>query len=277
MRLTLKEEILRLLDENRGETISGEEMAKRLYVSRNAVWKAVCALRNEGIQIDAATRRGYRLLEGEEFFSSLSVSGRLNEPLCRHLSIRVVDTAGSTNSVLKTLAEKGAPHGQVLIAKEQTAGRGRLGRSFCSPKDTGLYMSVLLRPRFSAEDALFITTAAAVAVAEAVDRFAESESKIKWVNDVYLSGKKVCGILTEAAMDFESGGLNYAVCGIGINLSAERLPKELEAIAGGILSGQREGIDLRAPLAAEILTRFLRIMTGFPRLIFFRSIAGVHF
>lgn len=266
--MALKEELLRLLEENRGKTLSGEEMAKRLYVSRNAVWKAICALRRDGVQIEAAPRRGYRLLESGSFFSALSVFSKLNEPLCGRLSILVKESTGSTNSDLKALAENGAAHGQVLIAKEQTEGKGRLGRSFCSPKGTGLYMSILLRPRFSAEEALFITTSAAVAVSEAIDRFSMAESKIKWVNDVYLSGKKVCGILTEAAMDFESGRLNYAVCGIGVNLSAERLPKELENIAGGIMSEQNEENDLRAPLAAEILNRFFDYYDRLPALDF---------
>lgn len=266
--MTLKEELLWLLEENCGKTLSGEEMAKRLYVSRNAVWKAICALRKEGVQIDAAPRRGYRLLESGNFLSALSVSSKLSESLCGRLSVQVKESTGSTNSDLKALAEKGCAHGYVLIAKEQTAGKGRLGRSFCSPKGTGLYMSILLRPKFSAEEALFITTSAAVAVSEAIDRFAEAESKIKWVNDVYLSGKKVCGILTEAAMDFESGGLNYAVCGIGVNLSAERLPKELEGVAGGIVTEQSGESDLRAPLAAEILNRFFHYYDRLPALDF---------
>lgn len=134
-----------------------------------------------------------------------------------------------------------------LIAQQQTQGKGRLGRSFLSPKGTGLYLSVLLRPRFPAEEALSITTAAAVAVAEAIDQLTGQQTKIKWVNDVYLRGRKVCGILTEAAVDFESSGLHYAILGIGINLRAPE---------GGFPPGNRRGVAgpcsvTRCPLAPE--------------------------
>lgn len=266
--MALKDELLRLLEERRGEWLSGEEMAGRLYVSRNAVWKAVGALRKEGVQIDAAPRRGYRLRDGEELFTPFAIFGKLDHQLAHHVGIRIVETTGSTNSDLKAIAEKGGKHGAILIAKEQTAARGRLGRSFHSPKDTGLYMSILLRPRFSAEDALLITACAAVAVSEAIDRFSEEKAAIKWVNDIYLSGKKVCGILTEAAVDFEGGGLSYAVCGIGVNLSAEKLPKELENVAGGILNEREEKGDPRAALAAEILNRFFDYFYRLPSLDF---------
>ena len=128
----------------------------------------------------------------------------------------------STNTLVKHLAEQGGREGMVVIAQHQTAGKGRLGRSFYSPKGTGLYLSILLRPKFSAQEALSITTAAAVAVAEAVDQVTGKEggeAKIKWVNDVYYRYRKVCGILTEASIDFETGGLHYAVLGIGVNLT----------------------------------------------------------
>ncbi|MCM1334935.1 MAG: biotin--[acetyl-CoA-carboxylase] ligase [Bacteroides sp.] len=263
--MTIKEKLFELLAENRGSWLSGEWIAGQLYVSRNAVWKAVGALRKEGYQIDAVTRRGYRLAESDTVFSSLSVLAGLDRALRERLSIQVVESTGSTNRDIKALAEEGVGEGRVVIAKEQTAGKGRLGRSFSSPKDTGLYMSILLRPRFPAEEALFITTTAAVAVSEAIDALTGAESKIKWVNDVYLNGRKVCGILTEAAVDFEGGGLNYAVCGIGVNLSAEKLPKELENIAGGILNEDRE---LRGALAAEILTRFFFYYDRLPSLDF---------
>lgn len=263
--MTVKEKLLELFEENRGSYLSGEGIAARLYVSRNAVWKAVCALRKEGYRIDAAPRRGYCLTESEHIFSAFSVLSKLDRALRERLSVTVAETTGSTNTDVKALAEQGAEEGRIVIAKEQTAGKGRLGRSFCSPKDTGLYMSILLRPKFSAEEALFITTAAAVAVSEAADALTGAETKIKWVNDVYLKGKKICGILTEASMDFESGGLNYAVCGIGVNLTVNRLPKELEQIAGGILNEERE---LRGALAAEILTRFFFYYDRLPALDF---------
>ncbi len=143
------------------------------------------------------------------------------------------------------------------MAEEQTAGRGRRGRSFYSPKGTGLYLSILLRPKQHAEAALQITTAAAVATAEAIEQVSGLPCEIKWVNDIYREGKKLCGILTEASLDVESGGLNYAILGIGINAlpPAGGFPPELRGIAGSVFEGRGEA-DLRCRLAAALLDRF---------------------
>lgn len=253
MVMIIKEQILKILEENKGEYISGESIAEKLSVSRNSVWKAINTLKNDGHIIDAVTNKGYRLSENSSVFTAQSVYSKLSSELRERLDISVVPMVGSTNTELKSAAEKGGKDGTVLIAMEQAAGRGRLGRSFFSPKDTGLYMSVLLRPDFSASEALYITTCAAVAAAEAIDKVAGSESQIKWVNDIYLKGKKVCGILTEASVDFESGGLNYAVLGIGINLTTADFPDELSEIAASVSA---EKSDLRAPVAAEFLNCF---------------------
>ncbi len=251
--MNIKEQILKILEANKGKYVSGEEIAESLYVSRNAVWKGVNALKNDGHIITAVTNKGYCLSENSNIFTAQSVYGALSSDLQEKLSISVVPVVGSTNTELKSLAEKGGADGTVLIALEQTAGRGRLGRSFYSPKDTGLYMSVLLRPEYSASDSLYITACAAVSAAEAIDKAAGVEAQIKWVNDIYLSGRKVCGILTEASIDFESGGLNYAVLGIGINLTTADFPEELKDIAASVSSEQT---DLRAVIAAEFLNSF---------------------
>lgn len=128
----------------------------------------------------------------------------------------------STSIYAKAMAKEGASEGTVIIADRQLGGYGRMGRSFHSPKGTGLYMSIILRPCLSPEKTLYITTAAAVAVAQVLCEVASAEFGIKWVNDIYLNGKKVCGILTEAGFS-NNGRLDYAVLGIGINIS---LPKE---------------------------------------------------
>ena len=253
MVMIIKEQILKILEENKGEYISGEIIAEKLSVSRNSVWKGINALKNDGHIIDAVTNKGYRLSENSSVFTAQSVYSSLLPEIRGILDISVVPVVGSTNTELKSAAEKGGKDGTVLIAMEQTAGRGRLGRSFFSPKDTGLYMSVLLRPDFSASEALYITTCAAVAAAEAIDKATGSYAQIKWVNDIYLKERKVCGILTEASVDFESGGLNYAVLGIGINLTTVDFPDELREIAASVSA---EKTDLRAPVAAEFLTRF---------------------
>lgn len=140
----------------------------------------------------------------------------------------------STNSYLKELAAKGAQEGTVIIANRQSAGRGRLGRSFFSPEEKGIYMSILLRPDISLERAVLITSMAAVAVAEAIEQVSGIQTKIKWVNDIFLNKKKVCGILTEAGIDAETGTIDYAVLGIGVNVGKMVFPEELKHIATSV-------------------------------------------
>ncbi|MBR6548064.1 MAG: biotin--[Clostridia bacterium] len=164
--------------------------------------------------------------------------------------LTVVDEIDSTNRVVKQWGKEGKPQGSVLIARSQTAGRGRLGRSFYSPK-SGIYFSILLRPHLSLKDTMRLTTAAAVSVADALGE----QAKIKWVNDIYLHGKKVCGILTESAFSGEK--TDYAVVGIGLNLTApdEGFPTELNEIAGAIFDNTPTEEQV-AHLIVEILSRF---------------------
>lgn len=166
----------------------------------------------------------------------------------------------STNTILKSLAEQGMPEGFVLIAQAQTAGRGRLGRSFHSPIGTGLYFSILLRPDCSAERSLFITTSAAVAVCKAIEKLTDQKPLIKWVNDLYLHEKKICGILTEASVNYETKGLNWAVLGIGINLAEPEggFPEDIRSIAGSLFR-EKCPADMAAHLAAEVLNQFFRL------------------
>ncbi|MBQ8410281.1 MAG: biotin--[Ruminiclostridium sp.] len=250
--MTVKKKTLEILEKNKGSFISGEEISEKLNVTRNSVWKAINSLKTEGYVISAVTNKGYCLSEKSNVFTSSLVCSQLNDALREKLNVTVVPVVGSTNTELKAVGEKGGSEGTVLIALEQTEGRGRLGRSFYSPKDTGLYMSILLRPDFSPEESLFITACAAVAASEAIDKTGV-KTEIKWVNDIYLNGKKVCGILTEASMDFESRRLNYAVLGIGINLITDGFPDELKNIAGSV-SNKKD--DLRAFIAAEFLNIF---------------------
>ncbi len=249
--MTVKERVLTLLEKNKDISLSGESMARVLSVSRNAVWKSIETLRSEGYTIEAGRNKGYRLISDGGNFSAAGISALLGEE-AKRFDITIEETVTSTNTVLKAMAEQGEKEGRILIAREQTAGKGRLGRSFYSPKNSGLYISILLRPRFNARDALYITTAAAAAVSEAIDLVAGVKTEIKWVNDIYYKGKKLCGILTEASIDFESGGLHYAVLGIGINVTEMTFPDELSDIAVSL------GADkaLFAKLSAEIIKRF---------------------
>lgn len=251
----LKEQVLGFLWKAQDDYISGAELARRLGVSRTAVWKAMGQLRAQGYLIESVTNKGYRLSPCSDVLSAAGVEKYLKT---QSLSIRVVDEVDSTNSVLKRMAAEGAPQGSVLIAERQSAGRGRMGRSFYSPPGTGLYMSLLLRPCMEAQRATLVTTSAAVAVAEAIERLAGEAAQIKWVNDVLFHGRKVCGILTEAGMDFESGMIDHVVLGIGVNTAApaEGFPEELQGVAGAAF-GAAPVPELRCRLAAEILERFL--------------------
>lgn len=249
--MTVKERVLTLLEKNKDISLSGESMARVLSVSRNAVWKSIETLRSEGYTIEAGRNKGYRLISDGGNFSAAGISALLGDD-AKRFDITIEETVTSTNTVLKTMAEKGEKEGKILIAREQTAGKGRLGRSFFSPKNSGLYISFLLRPRFDARKALYITTAAAAAVSEAIDFIAGVETEIKWVNDIYYKGKKLCGILTEASIDFESGGLHYAISGIGINVTDTVFPDELKDIAISLNADK----SVFARLSAEIIKRF---------------------
>lgn len=254
--MTTKETVLQCLTQAGGAAVSGAQMAAQAGVSRAAVWKAICALRDEGYAIDAVTRGGYTLRADGGRLTAAAVTARLRTS---GLSVTALESTDSTNTCVRRLAEAGAPEGSVVVAAAQTAGRGRSGKSFLSPAGTGLYMSILLRPQLAMGDALLITTAAAVAVAHAVERVAAVKAQIKWVNDVYVDGKKVCGILTEGALDLENGGLRYAILGIGINICppAGGFPPELAPIAGALTGAGGEA--LRAPLAAAVLDEFFAL------------------
>ncbi len=258
------DKVLELLQEARGP-VSGEHMAQRLGVTRNTVWKAVKHLREAGYEISAVTNQGYRLLSESDVLSAGNIRRQL-EPQASIAAIDVRESVTSTNTVLKELAELGGREGMVVIAQRQTMGKGRLGRSFYSPQGGGLYMSVLLRPRFSAEEALSITTAAAVAVARAIDDVTGERAMIKWVNDVYFHGRKVCGILTEASVDFENSGLHYAVLGMGVNLTEPEggFPGEVAQVAGALFAGKAPA-GSRPKLAAAILNRFFAYYQALPR------------
>jgi BirA family biotin operon repressor/biotin-[acetyl-CoA-carboxylase] ligase len=259
----LKEQILAALEGKKGSYISGEALARAFFVSRNAVWKAIEALRKEGHRIEAVTNKGYRLAFDSDVLSPQSISACLGDN-AGLFDILVEPSLPSTNTHLKTLAAEGAPEGTVVVALEQTAGRGRMGRSFFSPRGAGVYFSLLFRPKMSAMDATLVTTAAAVAVTDALKSVTGVNALIKWVNDVYVGEKKVCGILTEGSFNVETGGLDSIVLGIGINIEPppEGFPEELTHIAAP-LYGDVAPAGVKSRLIAAVLTRFYDFM---PRL-----------
>ena len=253
--MNVKEALLDTLVTSGGEYISGAALAERLGVSRNAVWKAVKSLESEGYVIDSITSKGYRLAKSSNRLSEKLISAGLTaRKLGREL--RVLDEVDSTNIAAKELASAGAPHGTTVAAECQTMGRGRLGRSFVSPQGTGLYMSVVIRPEFSIELSPMMTTAAAIATAEAIEALCGKAVQIKWVNDIYMNGKKIVGILTEASLGLEMRSLEYAVIGIGVNVRSVKgeFSAELSETASSIEDETGIAVD-RNRLCAEILNR----------------------
>lgn len=251
--MELAEKIIDLL--GRSETaVSGESLAARFGVSRNAVWKAINNLRDRGYMIDAATNCGYTLSAENKKMCASQIT-----KLLRHdCSVILYDTVDSTNKAAKRLAEQGVPEGTLVIAERQSAGRGRLGRTFFSP-DGGVYMSMVLRPSSDPQDALFITVAAAVAVAEAIEEISGRECRIKWVNDVYIEDKKVCGILTEGAFNAELCRLDYAILGLGVNLTVPSggYPQEIADRADAVFGFKPVNSAQKSQLAALAADKFL--------------------
>lgn len=251
--MNVKTVLLNALSRAGDEFISGAELSRRLGVSRNAVWKAVKALEKEGYIIESVTARGYRLRGSDNILSAEIISAeRSSEKL--GCEIIVLPETDSTNNYAKELASGGAVHGTVVIAEKQTGGKGRLGRRFESPSGSGLYTSVIVRPTFDISFAPLITSAAAVVVAEAVEKLCGHETAIKWVNDIYMNGRKICGILTEATLDLESKKLDCAVIGIGINVLESDFPEELKTKATSIESETGIRLD-RNKLCGELLGR----------------------
>ena len=252
-----KEKLLELFENNKGSYFSGADIAEKFSISRTAVWKSVKALRKEGYQIDAVQNKGYCLSVDTDILSVQGIQKYLNT-ICPDMELNVYPILDSTNAVVREKAIAGGPEGYIVIANSQTRGRGRSGRTFYSPSNTGIYMSLLLRPRhFSSHQAAQLTTMAAVAVCEAIGSLSGEKAQIKWVNDIYLRGKKVCGILTEGSLSLEDGSLEYAVLGIGINVSPPTggFPDEIKDIAGTVFyEAQRDG---KNRLAAEVLNRFM--------------------
>lgn len=256
--MSVKNEILHILESNKGRNISGQELADMLNVSRTAVWKAINLLKNEGYLIETVPNKGYSLSASSDILSSEGIRLYLNEEF-KNIPITVFKTIGSTNSEAKLLAVKNAQHGTTIIAEEQTNGRGRFGRNFFSPSDSGIYMSIILKPHLNIANSVLITTAAAVAVCQSIDKFTDDTPQIKWVNDIFINGKKVCGILTEAVTNFESGMMDSVVVGIGINVKTKNkdFPQELQNTAGSIFDDKNNFI--RNQLTAEIINNILTI------------------
>jgi len=212
-----REQVAALLAQAQGH-ISGQAMSRALGVTRAAVWKEIEALRAAGWPIESSTRKGYRLAGPPPALSAPYISAHLGKDNLFAGKVQVEPLVDSTNTRLKACAHTAAT-GAVLLAEEQSGGRGTHGRSFQSPKGDGLYLSVLLRPHVGLADLLTLTGWVAVAAREGVERASGAPVGVKWLNDLYLNGKKLCGILTEFTLLAESGEPDYVVVGMGVNMN----------------------------------------------------------
>lgn len=256
--LMSKESILARLRRNQEVYTSGEVISRELGISRAAVSKAVNALRKDGYEIDAVTNRGYRLIKGPDRLTEGEILPWLRVQLVGR-ELECFPVLDSTNSYLKREAQE-LKDGTVVTANEQTGGRGRLGRSFQSPANAGIYLSALLRPDISPIQALTLTAHVAVAVCEAIEAVTDLSPQIKWTNDIVLQGRKLCGILTEMSVEGESGALQYVITGIGVNVNQRPtdFPEEIRDLAGSLYMANGQEV-YRGRLAAEIINALDRM------------------
>ncbi|MEF3317442.1 biotin--[acetyl-CoA-carboxylase] ligase [Peptoniphilus grossensis] len=250
-----KDIVLRELERNRANYISGQELAERLNISRTAIWKAINSLKESGFQIESQTKLGYKLVESDDKLSDEGIRKGLRDEL-KDIDIVIYDEIDSTNTEAKRrLYSSDVKDFTVIVADMQKGGRGRTGKSFTSPKGSGVYFSIILHPKDSYDFSYFdlTTVKAAVAVAEGIRESIGKQAEIKWVNDLFLKGKKICGILSELDADFESRSVKSVIVGIGINVNKPKDDsfKDLKDIAGYI------GTDvIRNEILSSVLNAF---------------------
>lgn len=245
--MSLKNDILYELL-NTTDYISGEYLAQKFGKSRAAVWKAIKALQAQGYQISAVTNKGYMITDAKNLVSVQSIKTFMKNDI----DVEYLQSVDSTNNYCKRVLAEGRDGAFLVSAHQQTAGRGRQGKSFYSPADTGVYFSLVLHPKTNLQNAVTATTAAAVAVCKAIENLTDKKPKIKWVNDVYLDGKKICGILTEAITNFEEGIVDSIIIGIGVNISTTDFPQEVEG--AGCLVADVNPSELIARIADELIS-----------------------
>lgn len=225
----MRGKILKVLFENMNEFISGEELSEELGVSRTAIWKHIKKLKEEGYEIESVTKRGHRLMGYPDIISKQLVETSIDT---KYIGKKVVfiNEVGSTNDEAKMIAQEEI-EGTIVISEIQTKGRGRRGRNWHSKEGSGIWMSIILKPKISPSEAPFITQIVGAGIIRGFEKLG-IDAKIKWPNDIIINDKKVCGILTEMNMDFD--GINYVVAGIGINVNTISFPDDLKEIATSI-------------------------------------------
>lgn len=248
----MKTEILKILRGTDGY-VSGQELCDKLGVSRTAVWKVIGSLKEEGYEIDAVSRKGYRLLSSPDVISESEIASRISDGVFgqRVVSYEITD---STNTRAKQLAEEGAVHGTLVVANMQTAGKGRRGRSWQQEEGSVIAMSLLLRPVFSPDKASMLTLLAAHSVAGAIEAVTGLPAAIKWPNDIVINRKKAVGILTEMSLGVEQAAIDYIVIGIGINVNNTAFPEDIRDMATSLYLEKGERVS-RSVLIAESMRR----------------------
>lgn len=247
----MKFKILALLRESKGY-VSGQDLCESFGVSRTAVWKAVKLLRKAGYEIEAVQNKGYRLISQPEILSREELLSKMTTEWAGK-EVVYAEKTGSTNLDAKRLAETGAVHGTLAVADRQEMGRGRRGRSWESPSGVNVYFTLLLRPDFTPEQAAMLTLVMALSAAQAVEAETGCRAGIKWPNDLVLSGKKICGILTELTM--EEGYVQSVIIGVGINVGKQEFPEKLSQKATSILAETGKSPS-RADLIVRTMERF---------------------
>ena len=280
----MKAKILELL-RRKGDFVSGQELCEIYNVSRTAIWKAIRALEKEGYRIEAVRNRGYRLVEGDEddpvndpsdIFSKSEILSRLDESSGVR-EVVFLNSTDSTNSEAARRAENGAESGVLVVSEEQTAGRGRRGRSWNSPAGSNVYFSVMIKPDLKADVAPMLTLIMALAVCRGMEKLIHGEAvktsnrkgvtkrstempMIKWPNDIVIGGRKCCGMLTE--MSCEEDRIRHVVVGVGINVKAQAFPEEIEDVAVSLEEAWNRPIK-RSLLVAEIMNEFGPLLEQF--------------
>ena len=235
--------------------VSGQELCNKFGVSRTAIWKVINQLKEAGYEIEAAQNKGYHLIAAPDVMTEAELESLKNTQWAG-CEIYCFDSIDSTNTKAKELAEAGHPSGTLVVADQQTRGRGRRGRSWESPAGTGIFMTLMLKPDINPNNASMLTLVAAMATARAITEVTGEAAQIKWPNDIVMNGKKVVGILTEMSAQFDY--INHIVVGIGINVHNEEFPEEIAKTASSLLLECGHRIH-RASLIEAFLEEFERL------------------
>ena len=254
--MDIKDRILMFLLENSNQNISGEKIANVLYISRTAVWKAINKLKKLGHKIDSNGNKGYHYKK-TDIISEGGIRYYLNEKTI-NIPIRYLDKIDSTNKIAKIEAPNNKNEKTIYVTANQSDGIGRFGRSFFGEKDGGIYLSIVLKPSKPLKNIPLITIKTAIAAKRVIDKVAKVDIKIKWVNDLFLSGKKVAGILTEGITDYETMSVSTIIVGIGINFFMKEFPIELREIAGSIFEEKPKDIT-KNQLIGDFISEFFTI------------------